>query len=900
MTNSLYLDTKLQPASVDERQVPRPRIVDAVQAASMARLVLVRAPAGYGKTTAMVQLRRSLEDAGRATAWLTLDAADNDLSRFMHCLGHALKPIPGFDSPADVHDAADLHLLDRLARCTQPFALFLDDVESIHDKAVIDAVQHLVEQLPACGMLVLGSRTQPDLRLGRLRARRQLVEVDAAALRFSLDETRDLLGVQGHAMLQSADVQRLHAKTEGWIAGLWLASMALEGQSSKADFIARFSGSDVAVGDYLLDDVFRHQTPAMQDFLLRTSVLKVLTPPLCEALVPGVDAARVLRELGAHNVLLTPIDGEEGGFRYHSLFAGFLQAQLRHTGRERLPALHRAAAQWFEVHDRPVPAIDHLLESGDVDAVLSLLSRHVIALLSRGRMRLLARWFSALPAGALDAHPQLKAAQMWAVCFTRGPGGVIQDVETSGLTVSEDPEVWPLVSALQPVLLSMLDRHEEAYEAGRRGLARLPSQIPMADNVLVNIMSHIFSMKGLSFEALDLMDTSRRAQAVQRSTLNSMYAETMEGTLDLFEGRVREAHSRFRAAVAESSMRSDGPTYGNAWPGMLYASTFYELNEVATATELLRIYLPTASDVGLPDHIILGYRMLARLAFDGGDVDECFRLLTELEGIGHQRLLPRVVASAHLERARVQLLQGRAASARVELERADNGAVWRNVSQFRLLGNDADDLTLGRLRWEAVAGDARHATLRLAREAADAVGAQRHRRAVACRLLHAIALIRCEGVESALSLLAQTLRRCASQGFTRLVLDEGPGMAMLVGQLAASLKADDPNDVLVRYVGTLVQAFGLNPAETGAKDEAVASDAAATAQPMPALLDPLTQKELLILRLLADGYSNSAISEKLFISDSTVRTHLRNINSKLSVGSRSQAVSAARRLGLVR
>lgn len=895
------IDGKLRPASADAGQVRRVRIVELAR--REARLVLIRAPAGYGKTTAMVQLQRSHEQSGTATAWLTLDAGDNDISRFMHCLTEALRRLPQFAGRSAEEDVADATLFGRLARCSQPFVLFFDDMEAVHNKAVLDTLQYLVDQLPACGQLVIGSRTLPELRLARMRARRQLVEVDAWALRFSLAETRELLGLQGHSALAPDDVQRLHVKTEGWIVGLWLASMALEGHPSKSAFIARFSGSSMTVADYLLDDVFRQQGDEARDFLMRTSVLRVLTPPLCEALVPGVDCARMLRELSAHNVMLTPIDAGEGGYRYHSLFASFLQAQLRRHSRYDFAALHEAAARWLETHGRPIQAIDHLLEADRVDRALALISEHMMTLLAQGRMRLLARWFSALPKSALEAHPRLQIVQIWAVCFTRGPSEAMERLQDSGLSDSEEPEVWPLVSSLQPVLLSMMDRYDEACEIGQRSLARLPSQVGFADDVLINIMSHLFATKGLSFDALRLMDSGRQAPVSRRSALNSMYAETMEGMLDLFEGRIHEAQARFHMAIKSSCVSNEGLTYGNAWPGILYAASVYERNDVATAAELLRVYLPMACDAGLAGHMIHGYRMLARIAFDEGDVDECFRLLCELESLGHQRKLPRVVASAHLERSRVQLLQGRAPAAHVELERANSG-VWRSVSHLRyLFGNDADDLTLGRLRWEAVAGDARHAALRLAREAADAAAAHHHRRATALRLVHVIALIRCESTESALSLLAQTLRRCATQGFIRLILDEGPTMGMLVGRLAASLNLGDTAttaDPLAFYVRELVQAFGGQVDGSHEEDHPPSGASVKATGGVRLLLDPLTQKELHVLRLLADGYSNSAICEKLFVSDSTVRTHLRHINSKLAVGSRAQAVSAARQLGLIR
>ncbi|PIF73798.1 LuxR family maltose regulon positive regulatory protein [Variovorax sp. 54] len=719
-----------------------------------------------------------------------------------------------------------------------------------------------------------------------------MFEIDSSQLRFSLAEASKLLGGRHQAGLAPEDLSQLHGKTEGWITGLWLASVALDHHAEKAEFVRKFSGSNLSVADYLLGEVFEQQSEKVRQFLLRTSILKELTPGLCNALVPQIESAAILQALSAENVLLTLVEGEDQTYRYHSLFASFLQSQLRRQSPDAVAALHLQAARWFAAQDRPVPAIDHYLESGELSEVLPLMSRHIYSLLAQGRMRLLGRWFDKLPPNALRSHPALKMAQLWTLCFTRGPWAAMTALNISGLADSADEDVWPHVSALRPVLFGMMDRQEDAFEAGRRGLARLPSSVPFADGALINTMSGVFSMRGQSFEALELMSASRRAQSENSSQLHRMYAETMEGTLDLFAGRIHEAHARFRTAVAATIAEGRKSTGGNAWAGLLYALTTYERNEIAHATDLLRVYIPQTRNIGLPDHMIQGYRMLSRIAFLAGDVDEVYRLLTELEALGHERQLPRVVTSARLERSRVQLLQGHSIAAQQELARVSDDAAASRTQTFRLAGNDVDYPLLAKLRWEAVSGDAATAAIALTAEAAIAFSEQRRRRGLALELVLAVALARSGREPSALIALESTLRACHRQGFVRMVLDEGPPLGVLVRQLHARATAASSVSRDVTFLGYLTnlrEGYG-----------STLPVAAPDPSQQTVLLDRLTEKEVHVLHLLAEGYSNIAMAEKLGVTDSTVRTHLRNINSKLAAGSRMQAVSAARRLGIVR
>ncbi|MDQ0073029.1 LuxR family maltose regulon positive regulatory protein [Variovorax boronicumulans] len=897
------LETKLNPPAFVATQVPRTAIGEAIAAAG-AKLVLVRAPAGFGKTTAMAQIRERMEAQGTATAWLTLDRADNDVSRFLNCLAEAAQRLgveePRANGPFDAVAALAAH--------DAPFTLFLDDFEVVQEPAVLGLVREIIEQLPRRGQIVIGSRSLPDLSLGRLRARGQLMEIDTDRLRFTLEETSAFFGLrQAHASQQASQglqtlptdlLSQLHRKTEGWVAAIWLASMALERHGTETGFVERFSGSDRAVAEYLAEDVLAHQPKEIRDFLLRTSILRQLDASVCQALNPRIDCAAILEQLAAANLFLTPVSGDGPAWRYHSLFADFLRAQLAREQPGEIERLHLAASGWYESQDRPVPAIDHAIEGGDHPHALTLLDRYAGQFLEQGRMRMLARWFSAIPEHQLRAHPFLQPIALWATCFTHGPWEAMQMLEQSGCLDSEIPAVRASAHTLVPLLLAMQDRHDEAYEVGGPCLARLPTGLAFADSVLLNAMAHILAVRGDQREAQRLLDAARREQG--NSTFNRMYTESLAGLFDLHEGRLRQATARLRMAVDTTHAVSYNHSHGNAWAGVLYAGVVYESNQLPQADHLLNVYLPLARDVGLPDHMILSHVMRSRIAFHAGDIDAAVQALTELEYLGHHRQLPRVVAGAKLERSRMLLLQGNGPASRDELSRADDPELWERERRQRLPAHDLDYLALAKARWEIAFGDARAALTVLDAEMHAAVASNRYRRVLKLRVLRAMALQRAGDVAAAIEEISAVLQTASQEGFMRLILDEGPAVGMLVQryanaaaqEAAASPSASTRGDpILADYLQRLLQAMGPMAAVDAETAPAAAGDA---------IKEPLTRKEIRVLQLLAEGYSNNAMAEKLFVSDSTVRTHLRNINMKLDAKSRTQAVAIARRVGVIR
>lgn len=891
--------SKLNPPASRAAQVQRTELCQKILSASAAKLIVVRASAGFGKTTAMTQSMSRMNSSGIATAWLTIDDADNDVSRFLFCLNASVSRLTEGEAHTTNEEAiesqtaseAAFNIVVRLSENRSAFALFIDDFEKIHEQSVLGLIREIVEHLPAHGQIIVGSRHLPDLGLGRLRARGQLLEIDVSELRFSVEETTEFLVNRRQLELSHDDLIRVHNRSEGWATALWLASLALEGNASPQSFIQRFSGENDAVADYLAHDVLDQQPEEVKSFLLRTSILRHLTPSLCNALVPGCDSDAMLRHLDTRSAFLAPIEHEQLTYRYHSLFAEFLRSVLHARYPEAVADLHLAASNWYEYSGRFVPAIDHAIEGRAFGRAMTLLEAHAERLLSQGRMKLLARWLGELPAEQLKKYELLEMIYMWAVGFTRGPDEALGKLTATSLETSESPVIRSHILAFKPLMMGMMDRYEDASKLERTGERELSGYAPFADIVSINSRANVFSVMGNYDQARQLLDGARDAQFSHSSSFNSMYSEALEGLIDLQEGRQKQAAARFRLAVGATSSTYDfSHTSGNAWAGVLHANTVYEANNLELAARLLHVYGPLVREAGLPDHMLISDIMLSRLAFNCGDVDRAFQALTELEHMGRIRKLPRVVATARLERSRLFLAQGRPDAAKQELDRAGNEQLWRRVRKHRMPANDLQYMEMARLRWEVLAGDAQGALSPLDMEIAEAQDSSLYRRVLKLKLFKAIALYRCNRFEDSIAVMADIMPTCCAEGYVRLFVDEGAAAGIVLKLYHQTFReaGHQSDPVFVSYLENVIEAFGSALLSTAVLPEAG-----------ELILNALTRKETRVLQLLSEGYSNSAMSEKLFVSDSTVRTHLRNINSKLNASSRTQAVAIARRYGLI-
>ncbi|MGB3068389.1 MAG: LuxR C-terminal-related transcriptional regulator [Ottowia sp.] len=854
-----------------------------VASSRAARLVLVQAPAGFGKSTTLAQCREDLAARGVRTAWLALDAADNDSSRFLRALGEALGTL-GIAVPDKQTPEAVLQALDQVGASIEPFALFLDDFEYVQDTVVLSIVRELIDYLPRQGQIFIGSRSAPELGIAGMRARGQLAAITADELRFSLAETRTFFAREGTELLSKEALEHLHEKTEGWIAALWLASIAVERHATPSAFVNKFSGSSGLVADYLAEDVLNAHPPHVRKFLLRSSILHRLEPDICDAVLAEDGGAAALTRIADSGIFLLSANND-GHYRYHSLFLDFLRSQLVREMPAEVPRLNLAASIWYEQRGHMTVAVEHALLAGHYERAISLLEVQVDDLLRQGRMRLLARWFSMLPRAEIVRRPALCMAWIWGTCFTSGPWDAMRLLDQSGWT-QEDDESRSHVLALRPLLLGMMDRYEEAFELGRESLQNLPTGNAFADSALTTTMAHTFLVMGQYSEAYRLLEASRLTQSSPSAFFNRMYAETVEGIIDLEAAQLRKATARFRLAVHSTTGTSFSATGGNAYAGVQYAAVLFESGDFAQAERLLNVYVPMARNVGLRDQLITGYVALARISFHNRQLDRAWDHLGQLEQAGYERGLPRLRASASLERAHLLTLQGNALAARAELEQSEQASVWQRVSRLAFPAHDIEDIELGWARWHLAFGEANIAHNLIIQAIERARARPKQRRILKFRLLEALALKRAGRLEAALNQFSDVVSQAAAQGFVRLLLDEGDPVLQLAQQLHtgkdAGNHAVDP--IFSEHLENLLRMQNGPPRAAPAA---------------PSSSEALTPKELRILRLLANGLSNSELAGGLFVSESTVRTHLRNINQKLNATNRTQAVAIARQLGLV-
>ncbi|RYF57985.1 MAG: helix-turn-helix transcriptional regulator [Comamonadaceae bacterium] len=879
------------------RHIAREALLARIGELACDAVVLVRAPAGFGKTTLLGQCAAHFVQTGARVIWLTLDRADNDVSRFLQVLAAALDAAGVRRSVLAGDDTQALTILDALQHHTSPLVLIFDDMESIDDPAVLDFLNRTLFALTPVTRVLMGARHVPGLAWHRLRMAGRLVEFDTRALAFSLQETTRFFNQGASTGLTPSDMQVLHDKTEGWVAALWLASLSLAGVERASAFVAQFAGDDRAVAQCLSHDVFDRQAPQTQRFLLATSILRRIDAPLCQALLPGLPCAAIIEALADADIILRTASGDGRAYRYHSMFATYLQARLRTTYPDEVVQLHRQAAAWYDAQGRVVPAIEHAMDGGDFGIAASLLHRHAATLLEQGRMRLLARWFAQLPAAALLALPELQAIRIWATLFSRGPADAMVELDALDEQATAGPQVQTHRLALRPLLLSMLDRHEQAYAIGIAALTQVTAmsgQPSFAQTALTNAMAHVCGALGRYAQARELLDRARASQSEQ-SLFNTMYSEAVEGSIDLQAGRFAQASARFRLAVGARPGGMQAGAYGNAWAGVLHAACVYETGDLAEAARLLDVYVPLGRDVGLPDHLILGYVMQSRIAARSQSVEQAFVLLGELEYLGHHRRLPRIAASARLERARVLLLQGHAQASRDEMRRADNPDLWAQLAGLRLAANDFLYPAMAQLRWQTHAGDARQALVALAHERAAACAQGRVRRTWKLDLLASLALARTQDQDHADDVLAPILSVACDEGLHGFIVDEGASMTARLIAFARGARGR-------RWLAAPARAAAM-ARWTGEVEGAVPTAQAPVVVPPDVsrvlVHEALTPKEAGVLNLLAEGLSNTEIAARLFVSESTVRTHLRSLNVKLSANSRTQAVARARRAGLI-
>jgi len=854
--------------------VHRPRLVQRLMDGLRGSLTLVSAPPGFGKTTLLAEWAAS---EARPIAWIALDGGDDDPGRFVANLAYAFAPLlKTGDLPASLPPQAALEtLLGALNKLDSETALVLDDYHVIQSAAVHALLASLLEHLPARLRLVIATRADPPIPLARLRARGELTELRGEDLRFTHEEAAQFLrGGMGLAISPEL-VAMLEAKTEGWVSGLQLAALSMQGRGDPAGFIQAFSGSHRYILDYLVEEVLSRQPAPIQQFLLHTSILEQLCAPLCDA-VTGAEAVSqaTLETLERANIFTLPLDDERRWYRYHHLFADLLRIRLGQNHPEMVADLHRRAAAWLNQHDQPTAATQHALAAQDFPLAADLLQANSSArwaVSDMGFLNLLAQ----LPVDVLQARPSLGIHRAWTL--------VIQSRldEADSLLASLQPHL-PAAPAPETEQLrgfaSLLSAYIHAL-TGKSALLELPPRtalelIPATALAMRNsadvMYARLLIYQGRFDEAAEiLLSTVKRDLAAEGTTAIPICIATLV-RLRLLQGRLREAEALGREYLQDISQRDRRRYYTSGLIEIALAEVLLARNDLAAAEELARQGLRHNQPWNIPQAMVLGHLRLAQVQLAQGNQAGAEETLQAAEThLPSRALPPDVFHELHLLRLELDAAQGKPISAQewAATLPASFSADYRLETDYLLLARlylaekeyDQDILLLEKLQTQAADGG-------------------RNGRLVEIWLLLALAHSELGQASAAVAALHKSLELAGPEGFVRVFVEAGqPARDLLI----ACQRSAAP--VHRQFVAHLLAGFPQNTP---------------TSNPV-ALLDPLTPRELEVLRCLAQGDSNQAIADKLFITLSAVKKHTGNLYRKLEAESRTQAILRARELGLL-
>lgn len=895
---------KLIAPSFATRSIRRSNLTSELERFPHAKLILLRAPAGFGKTMTMGQYYEELQQTDRGTAWLTLDSSDDDFYRFLHHFVAALDAIlnPDIsnaqlmnDIPVMDIDQLTLRLLDKISDSDIPFTLFIDEFETASNSSINGFLNLVIRSLPDGAQLVIASRTTPELQLSRLRSQGLLIELEQDQLKFSQKETRLFIDTQDALNLSGENIFSLHEKTEGWPVAIRLAANAMENVKNPEDFIATFSGSFSIIAQYLLENLLLNQSDSVQNLLLKTSIVREFNVSLCEQLCGDSDSSDILTILEALNLCSKKDDEREGEtYRYHNLFGVFLQAELEKRCPNELSQLHFSAAKWYEYRQRWVPAIDHALSSGKTDYALSLIESKANGLLFDGRFRILARWLDQVPTSAIESNLKLRIIHVCALMFSGRANEALalsNQLETDKALFPGVVDLDKEVLLLKTYILSSLDRNEEAYRFCEEAVENYTPENDFAWFVLKMNLATLRVAVNRYEDALSVLYEPCDFDFAAGRTEPTVYSTSLEGYVSIVQGRTKEGIAQLRQALRVAETHFGDRSFGRSIAGVFLAEALYDIGALEEAEHLLMLYLPTVKDHLLPDLVIIGCVTMARIAHHRGDVDACYQTLSELEYIGCRFNIRRARMAASLEKARVSLIRGNDSAAQSLYAQAKASSQVKSDSETTesrsmiLSANDVETIELCNYRL-AIRGVVNSELVdEMKDEIRKAKSMFRNRRALKLRILLAKTLHASGHPRRALRMIEECATEAFEEGLMSTFLDEGALITSLLRELRIAKTTNGDSDTpLLQFIDKILDRAGCLP-ETVEQDSVVEAE--------------LSDREIAILESVLEGLSNKAIAERHFVSESTVRSHLRKVNNKLGTKSRTQAVNMAGRLGLM-
>lgn len=872
------LQTKLYVPKLRASLVPRPYLVKKLNMGLLGKLTLISAPAGFGKTTLVSEW---VAGCKQPIAWLSLDEDDNDPARFLTYVVASLQKI-NKDLGQEIVEAiqtpqplplksAVTSLINEIGALAGNFILVLDDYHLIKTEIIHSALAYLLENQPPQLNLVITTREDPPVPLPRWRARGELVEIREYDLRFTLAEATKLLNELMELNLTPEQIATLERKTEGWISGLQLAALSMRYRDDADRFVRSFAGSNRFILDYLIEEVFRQQPPEVQDFLLQTSVLEQLTAPLCDAVIDRGETAApnsqtILERLEQSNLFIIPLDDSRQWFRYHHLFADLLRQRLRQDKGD-TAVFHLRAAVWHEEHRLTHRAVNHYLAAAAWDQAAALIQLQSARLQKRGENATFLQWMQALPDSVIHAHPGLCLEYSWALALNGQPDEADHFLHFAEDAFREIPAQYSNVLSAQIHVARIRQDLPKTITLSRRALALIPANAYDARSALALNLGMAHLQVGQILEAEEAFS---EAHAMAQEAQNHHIKLLAIGFLSIVQaarGRLHKAADLLHQALAWG-----GDSPANALPHLVQGALLYEWNQLEEAGTHVQRAITLAQRSGNSELESSAYRRLALVRQAMGDQAAASAALALAENVAGQNAPPLTRARNGATAVFLALAQNDLETARRRIERMQTKA---SASLFYA------PLFLAPARLYLAQGEKSAASKHLAAQYDEANQAGLRYGQIEIRLLQALAAT---DSNDALNFLAEALIEAHPHGFVRIFIDKGTNLIPLL-HIAAS------SQLLPEYSRSLLAEFrDVVPSPSFPSPPNLVNRS---------LAETMSEREIEVLQLLADGLTYQEIAQTMFVSVNTVKSHLKSIYGKLGVHNRREAVARARVLQLI-
>jgi LuxR family maltose regulon positive regulatory protein len=914
---SPLLSTKLYIPPARTNGVRRPRLTDRLLEGLRrpGTVALLSCPAGFGKTTLLSEF---VPKMGKPVAWLSLDDGDNDPARFWAYVIAALQTVQNglgdaalslLQMPGALPDQAILTLLiNELNVPGGDLTVVLDDYHLIQNQEIHAALYFLLDHLPERLHLVFSTRIDPPWPLARFRARNQLIELRAGDLRFSTEEIRQFLEESMGLSVSLQDSSALGSRTEGWIASLQLAALSMQGRSDLHAFIRDFTGSNTYVAEYLVEEVLQRQLAEVQDFLLKTSVLERLHPALCEAVAGVPDGDAMLHALQRANLFLVPLDDIGQWFRYHHLFADLLQARLRQSlGGDEIARLHQRAAAWYERAGMPDEAIQQAFAARDYSSATRLVERAALPLILQAHVRTVEAWLQAIPPEYLAESARANMALAWMHLLRANPDQAAPSLERLEVLFSrlpaerQDPSLLSEWLALRSKLSTMQGKPAEARELSERALKILPEQDAAVRSMLYVNLATAYQQVLDYGRAAGIFELIVRDARAAGNVFVEILGISGRGQMLLQQGKLHAACEAAMEGVSRLKATGRVTPFSATLYGEL-GNIHYHWHRLEEARGYFQQSIQASGLSGFSDPEIFHHVVLSRIAQMEGDWPAAAREMERAAELTHAYAPAMVREQVVSQQVRVDLALGHEEAARRQLEREgfnlEGDLHFPGLQPGSIITHQAGLLHNSALRILLFEAQAKREPARLRRgiELADLVlkgelQCQHLGIALETLLLRAQMQSAAGNEPAMLADVARAVELAEPEGYISVFVEEGEPIARGLRALLDHGPMERPR---LAYIQEILGSFPVQLASPGKPTHASRMEAD------DSLVEPLSPREVEVLRLIAAGHSNQVIADRLVITLSAVKKHTGNIYRKLNVDSRTQAIVRARELGVLR